>query len=262
MLFFAQKQVAGELRLEANRVVPLKRPAMPDTARPRRSRTGSELSRFGPPNPCGRSPVAALRGETSARARTDAAHRRRRLEAAGTGSGRGEAVQIFILAGGLSSRMGRDKARLRLGGRALLTWVRAAAQATGWPVRVVWRDAGPRCGPLGGVWTAFHRSRARRLVFLSCDQPFVTTDLIRQAGRAKGPVFTRTAEGAGFPFALDRNAKPAVAQALAEKRYSLQAFAERVRAKGLRPAKRFPEQLLNLNTPAEFEAARCWMKGR
>jgi len=25
---------------------------------------------------------------------------------------------------------------------------------------------------------------------------------------------------------------------------------------------RFPEQLLNLNTPAEFEAARCWMKGR
>ena len=215
MLFFAQKQVAGGLRLEANRVVPLKRPPMPAIVRPRRSRTGS-----------------------------------------------GAAVRIFILAGGLSSRMGRDKARLRLGGRALLTWVRAAAQATGWPVRVVWRDAGPRCGPLGGVWTAFNRSRARRLVFLSCDQPFVTTDLIQQAGRAKGPVFTRTTEGAGFPFALDRDAKLDVAQALKEKRFSIQAFAERVRAKSLRPAKTFPAQLLNLNTPAEFEAARRWIKGR
>lgn len=176
-------------------------------------------------------------------------------------TGSGAAVQVFILAGGLSSRMGRDKARLRLGGRALLTWVRTAARATGWPVRVVWRDAVPRCGPLGGVWTAFNRSRARRLVFLSCDQPFVTTDLIRQAGRAKGPVFTRTAEGAGFPFALDRDAQLAVAQALGEKRFSLQAFAERVHARNLRPAKTFPAQLLNLNTPAEFEAAQRWTKG-
>lgn len=260
MLFFAHKQVARGAGLEANRAVPLKRLPLPATARPRRSRTGSELSRFGPPNPGRRLPVAALRVETSTRARTAAA-RRRRLEAAGTGSRAGAPVQIFILAGGLSSRMGRDKARLRLGGRALVTWVRAAAQATGWPVRVVWRDAGPRCGPLGGVWTAFHRSRARRLIFLSCDQPFVATDLIRQAGQAKGPVFTRTAEGAGFPFALDRDAKLAVAQALAEKRFSLQAFAERVRAKGLRPAKTFPGQPQNLNTPAEFEVARRWVEG-
>lgn len=210
MQFFAQNRVAGEPRLEANQAVPLKPPAMPDTARPRPGRTTN-----------------------------------------------GVAVQIFILAGGLSSRMGRDKARLRLGGRALLTWVRAAARATGWPVRVVWRDAGPRRGPLGGVWTAFRRSRARRLVFLSCDQPFVTRALIRQVGRARGPVFTRSAEGAGFPFALDRDAQPAVAQALGEERFSLQAFAKRVRAKMLRPAKSSSAQLLNLNTPAELEAAQC-----
>lgn len=58
-------------------------------------------------------------------------------------------VEVFILAGGLSARMGRDKARLRLRGRTLLAWVRAAARATGWPVRVIRRDLVPRCGPLG-----------------------------------------------------------------------------------------------------------------
>lgn len=165
-------------------------------------------------------------------------------------------VQVFILAGGRSSRMGRDKARLRLGGRSLLAWARAAAQATGWPVRVVWRDAVPQCGPLGGVWTAFGRSRARRLVFLACDQPFVTAGLIRRVGRGTGPVFTETAEGAGFPFALDRDAKLIVTQALAEQRFSLQALAERARARRLRPAKTLAAQMLNLNTPAEFEAAQ------
>ena len=109
-------------------------------------------------------------------------------------------VEVFILAGGLSARMGRNKARLRLRGRTLLAWVRAAARATGWPVRVIRRDLVPRCGPLGGVWTALRRSRAERLVFLSCDMPFVTPELIRAVAQRKGRgVFVETGEGWGFP---------------------------------------------------------------
>lgn len=166
------------------------------------------------------------------------------------------AVEVVILAGGLSSRMGRDKARLRLGGRPLLAWVRAAARATGWPVRVIRRDLVPRCGPLGGVWTAFQRSRAERLIFLSCDMPFVTPELIRAVGEGKGRgVFAQTAEGAGFPFALDRARLPLVEQALAEKRFSLQALARRLRARKLRLPRRRRDELRNLNTPAEHGQA-------
>lgn len=165
-------------------------------------------------------------------------------------------VAVVILAGGLSTRMGRDKAGLCLRGRPLLAWVRATAQATGWPVRVIRRDLVPRCGPLGGVWTAFQRSRAHRLVFLSCDMPFVSPELIRAVGERRGhAIFTQTAEGAGFPFALERTCLPLVGQALAEKRFALQSFAQRVEARSLRLPRHRQTELHNLNTPADFARA-------
>lgn len=167
------------------------------------------------------------------------------------------AIEVVILAGGLSTRMGRDKARLRLHGRTLLAWVRAAARATGWPVRVIRRDLVPRCGPLGGIWTGFQRSHAPRLVFLSCDMPFVTPELIRTVAERQGrAVFMQTEEGAGFPFALDRECLAQIEQALTEKRLSLQALAARLRAKQFKLSRSRRPELQNLNTPEEFAMAR------
>lgn len=152
--------------------------------------------------------------------------------------------------------MGRDKARLRLGGCPLLAWVRAAARATGWPVRVIRRDLVPRCGPLGGVWTAFQRSRAERLVFLSCDMPFVTPELIRAVGEQRGRgVFTETAEGGGFPFMLDRVCLPMVEAALATRNFSLQRLARTLRASRMKPGTAGRDALLNLNTPEDHARA-------
>lgn len=157
--------------------------------------------------------------------------------------------------------MGRDKAALRLGGRTLLARMRAAARATGWPVRVIRRDLGPRRGPLGGVWTAFQQSRAGRLVFLPCDLPFLTPELIRRIGRGRmRAVFTQSENGAGFPFALSRSCLPMVAAQLAAGELSLQRLALRLRARRLRlPAGRRGE-LLNVNTPAEWKAARAQLE--
>ena len=178
-------------------------------------------------------------------------------------SGQQASAEVIILAGGLSTRMGRDKAKLRLGGRTLLAWVRAAASATGLRVRVIRRDLLPRCGPLGGVWTAFQRSRAERLVVLSCDMPFVTPALIRAVAEGKGRgVFAHTEEGAGFPFALDRACLALVEQALAEKRFSLQALARRVGARALRLPRRRAEELRNLNTAEDFARAQAALRAK
>lgn len=177
-------------------------------------------------------------------------------------SGQVEPVEVIILAGGLSTRMGRDKATVRLRGRTLLAWVRAAARETGWPVRVIRRDRVPRCGPMGGVWTALASSRAERLVFLSCDMPFVSPKLISTVAKRKGRgAFTETEEGAGFPFALARAAAlPVVAAAIEAKRFSLQSLARTLRASRVRPRPADRARLQNLNTPQELTEAAARAK--
>src|SRR5437867_5654697 len=84
---------------------------------------------------------------------------------------------ICILAGGLSQRMGRDKSRLRLGSKTLLRLIRIEAGELGLPLRVIRRDLIPRCGPLGGVYTALKTSKAEAELFLACDMPFVSAGL-------------------------------------------------------------------------------------
>ena len=139
--------------------------------------------------------------------------------------------EVCILAGGLSDRMGRDKSRLRWRGKTLLQLVRIAARQTGRPVRVIRRDLVPRCGPLGGVYTALMTTRCERVLFLACDMPFVTGEFMEAVFTSKRPVFAQGAEGAGFPFLLPGSALPVVEEQLAAKRYSLQSLATRCRAR-------------------------------
>ncbi len=172
-------------------------------------------------------------------------------------------LEICILAGGQSVRMGRDKARLRLGRRTLLGHARATALSLGLPARVIRRDLVPRCGPLGGIFTALTTTRAGAVLFLSCDMPFVTPALLRRvirAGRLKETqpqaVFTASREGAGFPFLIRREAQPRVEKQIQRGRFSLQALAHGLRAKRLRLARTAVAQLANLNTAAELAAAK------
>lgn len=168
--------------------------------------------------------------------------------------------EICILAGGLSTRMGRDKSRLRLGARTLLGHVRAAAQALGVPVRVVRRDAVPRCGPLGGVLTALRRTRADAVLFLACDMPWISPALLRalmrRAASSGGAVFVRSGGAAGFPFVLPRGVRLEVAEQIVQRAFSLQALAQRLRARVWTPPARWRAQLRNLNTPEDWERAR------
>ncbi len=174
------------------------------------------------------------------------------------------AWEICILAGGLSRRMGRDKAGLRLGSRTLLGHVRASAAALGVPVRVVRRDAVPRCGPLGGVLTALRRTRAGAVLFLACDMPWVSSALLRLVmRRAAGSglaAFVEDAGGVGFPFVVRREALSLVADQIARGAFSLQALARRLGARRIKLAARWQGQLRNLNTPADWQRARAELR--
>ena len=175
--------------------------------------------------------------------------------------------EICILAGGLSRRMGRDKSRLKLGSRTLLNHIRTEAKSLGWPVRAIRRDAIPRCGPLGGVFTALKSTRADAILFLACDMPWVSPPLLRAVLRRFGQImpalFVRSRRGMGFPFALRRGTLAVVADQIAQRQFSLQALARALNAKSLRPPLRWRAQLRNLNTPEEWMLAqRQWPRVR
>jgi molybdenum cofactor guanylyltransferase len=165
-------------------------------------------------------------------------------------------VEICILAGGLSSRMGCDKARLRVGGRSLLSQVRAATAQTPWAVRVIRRDLVPRCGPLGGVYTGLKTTRAEAVLFLACDMPFITADLMARVveGLRDGRlgVFVKGEGGPGFPFLLRREALPVVEEQMEAGRFSLRELAAASRARMLR-ARGGERVLFNINTPEDME---------
>ena len=98
----------------------------------------------------------------------------------------------FVLAGGGSSRMGRDKALLPYRGITLLEHlartVQEAAGAValvGDPVRYsslgypVYRDKFPGCGPLGGIYTALAVSSTDWNLIVACDMPGISVDVLR-----------------------------------------------------------------------------------
>jgi len=170
------------------------------------------------------------------------------------------AIEVFILAGGRSSRMGRDKSRLRLGRRTLCGHVRALAHQLGYPARTIRHDLISPCGPLGGIYTALSTSDAKSVLFLSNDMPFVSVNLLRRLTARFKPgvksLFVTDAGFVGFPFLLSRSVLPAVARQIADERYSLQELAKALDAQVFRVTSRFAAELLNINTPADWAVAR------
>lgn len=100
-------------------------------------------------------------------------------------------IEGFILVGGASSRMGRDKARLRLGESTFVeriageiahitervSVVGAKEAMRGWPLPCV-PDIHEGWGALGGLHAALAACRAPWTAVVACDLPFVTGELL------------------------------------------------------------------------------------
>lgn len=100
-------------------------------------------------------------------------------------------IEGFILTGGASSRMGRDKARLLLNGQTFVARIAEALTAIA-PQRIrivsarpedaqaglaVVADIHRNCGALGGIHAALTHTRSAWAAIVSCDLPFVTGEL-------------------------------------------------------------------------------------
>ena len=152
--------------------------------------------------------------------------------------------------------MGRDKARLPLSGRTLLARVRGAARPLGFPVRVLRKDIVPRCGPLGGIYSALATTKSSAVLFLACDMPFVSTAVLRSLlAKFDGEraVFAVCGRVPGFPTVLPKSALPIVEEVVSRGDLSLKKLARTLKAQ-LAPV---PGQLaFNINTPEELAVAK------
>lgn len=196
-------------------------------------------------------------------------------------------IDGYILAGGESSRMGRDKAALTLGGRSFVERaadaLRAVArevfvvssrhEAGAWSLPVV-RDLIEHSGAMGGLHAALAHANERRsagaghVAVVSCDLPFVTGELLKRLASYAAEGFEAVA-----PVQEDGHVQPLCA--VYESAACGAAVEELMRAGELRPREllkrvrtrwvAFEEVadlegarlfFLNVNTPEEYERAR------
>jgi len=142
----------------------------------------------------------------------------------------------------------------------MLGQIRATARASSLPVRVIRRDIVPRCGPLGGVYSALKTTRKDAVLFLACDAPFVSVQLLERLAEkflAEPDAWFVAHQGrVGFPFLLPKRCLRAVAGQLEQGELSLQSLAVQVKAKRLGLPRSLRLQIRNVNTPKEWESAR------
>ncbi|HEX8147898.1 MAG TPA: molybdenum cofactor guanylyltransferase [Pyrinomonadaceae bacterium] len=189
-------------------------------------------------------------------------------------------IEGFVLAGGLSSRMGADKSLLRLGRRTFVERAAGALAAVSDRVSVVGSRAGVEAhglavvrdlheglGALGGLHAALAACGAPWAAVVSCDLPFATGELFARLASLRGADVDAVAP-------LQEDGRPQPLCALYATAPCLGAAEGLIRAGELRPRVllravrtrwvQFEELsdlegsrlfFSNVNTPADYEAA-------
>ncbi len=186
---------------------------------------------------------------------------------------------ILILVGGASSRMGRNKALVPVGGMRLIERVVGAVQPLGDEILLIANepesyaflglpcipDQQPNYGPLMGLYSGLAAARHELAVLVACDMPFLSTDLLGYmlaAAAAADVVIPRTEDGQHPLHAVYRRSTclPAIAAAIAQGKRRMIAFHDQVRVREIGEEEMAPLDptglaLLNVNTPEELALA-------
>jgi molybdopterin-guanine dinucleotide biosynthesis protein A len=193
-------------------------------------------------------------------------------------------VSGFVLAGGKSTRMGQDKARLQLNGRTLLEHALTSLRAVCRDVAIlgsaelyselapVYEDLFPGCGPLGGIHAALSNSQTEYNLVIAVDTPFLLPEFLSYlaeravAGRAVVTTPEINAYTQPLCTVYSRAFLPIAERALKSGNYKITPLFPRgqtlvIQEAELRQFAFSAEMFENLNTPEDMERARRRFSG-
>lgn len=190
-------------------------------------------------------------------------------------------VQGFILVGGASRRMGRDKAQLRLGPETMLERIAAQLSPVASSVTLVGSppayvghslptvpDVYEKWGALGGIHAALSAAKTDWIIVIACDLPFVTRDLFERlksfADESIDSIVPIQSDGRSQPVcALYRRETclPEIERLVSAGEHTPRALLANVRTQYLQFAELSDlpgaeNFFLNLNTPEDFARAK------
>lgn len=191
----------------------------------------------------------------------------------------------WVLAGGLSSRMGRPKALLEIDGQPLVVRAARLLAFLGHPVTIVgtperYRQLGfpviaderPDIGPLGGILTALSASATQWNLVVACDLPYLTVEWLQylagRAARSTARVVLPESDSGVEPLCAvyHRDAAAAIRASVDRGEFKVTRALESLPIERIAPSeiRAFdPRGVLfqNLNTPEEYERARDELEG-
>jgi molybdopterin-guanine dinucleotide biosynthesis protein A len=198
------------------------------------------------------------------------------IQPAGAGAGDSGLMGGYVLTGGASRRMGRDKARLPWRGVTLVEWIASqvseavgSATLVGAPGR--YTDLGlpgihedySGSGPLSGIEAALRHSPFALNLIVACDMPFLTAEFLRglaEAAVVAGADVCATVNAGGEPEPLcavyHRRTLREVRRALEEGRWKARDLLGQWRMEGRVEAWKCDDAKIvtNTNRPEDWDA--------
>ncbi len=189
-----------------------------------------------------------------------------------------------ILAGGKSSRFGKDKSQMELAGKRVLerlagilrqfpfqqlAVIAAPGKVASWPDGLLTvADDQEGLGPIGGITTALRRLPGGILV-TACDMPFVSAAMVEWLLSHYDPeadaVIPRHAGGIEPLFGIyGKNLLPELEEAIRGGRYALHFVLEEARVRFVEVPERFSaaRDFANINTPDDYERVMKMLEER
>lgn len=191
-----------------------------------------------------------------------------------------ESLEIFILAGGKSSRMGSDKGLVEIAGNAMIRYILDSLSSLDYGIKIVAHntdyvqfglpvihDRIPDKGPLGGLFTALTTTTSERVLLLSCDMPFITLKTLQKfiLQPITEPIVVTELAGRVLPFpgVYSVDLLPKVHLTIQENKLKFQQFIQSCAYEKLNLDPDFqqnPEFYQNINTIEDKERAQVWLK--